>query len=114
MEPCRIMLLNDKPEPVGRPDLNLSGWFSGFLEIALGLIGRNLAGHHRSPASTVVFDRLHIRFHHKSVDKRPYRLFLSQVIDYGDRIGCNRFQDFTPGSRLGRIEKGFTRLPLGF
>lgn len=114
MEASGIMLLDDEPKAVRRPNIDVAGRFFGFLKIALSLISRNLARHHASPASAVVLNRLHIRSQDKPVDERSYRLFLSQVIDHGDRIGCNGFQNLWPGPRLGRIEKSFTRLPFRF
>jgi hypothetical protein len=113
VEASGIMLLNDEPKALRQPNLDVAGGFSGFLEIA-SLIGRNLARHHASPARAAVLNRLHIRSQDKPFHERSYRLFLSQVIDYGDRIGCNGFQNLWPGPRLGRIEKSFTRLPFRF
>ncbi|MNI17619.1 hypothetical protein D3C73_709950 [compost metagenome] len=114
MQSSGIMFLDNEPEAVGRPNLEVAGWLLGVLKIAFRLIGRNLAGHHASPASATILDRLHIRSHDKPVDERPYRLFLSEFINYRDRIGCNGFQNLRSGTSLGRIEKSFTRLPLGF
>ncbi len=114
MQSSGFMLLDNDPKEVGRPNLEIAGWLLGLLKTAFRLIGRNLVGRHVSPASATILDRLHIRSNDKPVDEHPYRLFLSELIDYRDRIGCNGFQNLRSGTSLGRIEKSFTRLPLGF
>jgi hypothetical protein len=45
MQPARVVLLDDEPRRLGLLARDLGAWFGCFLEIALGLILRELLGH---------------------------------------------------------------------
>jgi hypothetical protein len=42
MQPLGGVLLDDEPQAFGRPDLEVSGWFCGFREVAFGFVFRKL------------------------------------------------------------------------
>ncbi|MNS43414.1 hypothetical protein D3C72_758150 [compost metagenome] len=45
VQPRCIMLLDHEPMAVRRLDINFTAWFSGFLEVALGAVCREVSGH---------------------------------------------------------------------